>query len=213
MEQMIIGIDFDNTIACYDDVFASSAIEFGFLPKNFEGSKKHVRDALRLKPGGEMEWQRLQGVVYGSYMHRAKPFDDLNAFLQTCCRLSIPVYIISHKTRTNPFDLDQVDLREAALSWMIDQQFFDDTRFGIKRENVFFEDDRDKKIERLRATPCTHFIDDLIEVLSESKFPKDVVRILFDPTDTPSADVTFTHAHSWSAISNILFGTYADHDT
>ncbi len=43
---MRIGIDFDNTIACYDGVFHKAAIERGLIPDDLDSSKNAVRDYL-----------------------------------------------------------------------------------------------------------------------------------------------------------------------
>jgi hypothetical protein len=51
-----IGIDFDNTIITYDDVFCAAAKRCGLIDPEFSGSKKAVRNAIRLLPGGELAW-------------------------------------------------------------------------------------------------------------------------------------------------------------
>ena len=43
----MIGIDFDNTIVCYDDVFARVAVELGLVPPKVATSKTAIRDHLR----------------------------------------------------------------------------------------------------------------------------------------------------------------------
>ena len=42
-----IGIDFDNTIVCYDDVFHEVAREQGLIPNDLPANKGAVRDHLR----------------------------------------------------------------------------------------------------------------------------------------------------------------------
>ena len=60
-----VGIDFDNTIVDYDDVFLTAARARGFVGEGFQGGKDVVREALRLQPDGENAWRSLQGDVYG----------------------------------------------------------------------------------------------------------------------------------------------------
>jgi len=43
---MRIGIDFDNTIACYDGVFHAAALERGLIPSELGRDKNSVRDYL-----------------------------------------------------------------------------------------------------------------------------------------------------------------------
>lgn len=136
---MIIGIDFDNTIASYDHLFSVLAVEKDLLPSGFSGTKKNVRDTIRKKPNGEMKWQQLQGQVYGRHMHQAEMFSGVDFFIRTCRKHDVPVSIVSHKTRINKFDPEKVDLRAAALEWLKKQGFFDDRIIGIKAEDIFFK--------------------------------------------------------------------------
>lgn len=68
---MRIGVDFDNTLACYDALFAGLAREEGLLTHTPPGGKRRVRDAVRKLPDGELAWRRLQGLAYGRHMARA----------------------------------------------------------------------------------------------------------------------------------------------
>ena len=49
-----IGVDFDNTIITYDDVFLSTARERGLVGADFAGRKQAIRDTIRLLPDGEL---------------------------------------------------------------------------------------------------------------------------------------------------------------
>ena len=62
----------------------------------------------------------------------------------------------------------RVNLRQAALGWMTAQGFFGTSGFAVPAENVFFESTRAEKLARIAALGCTHFIDDLEEVLDRS---------------------------------------------
>jgi hypothetical protein len=138
-----------------------------------------VRDNIRLAPGGEIAWQRLQGHVYGAGIAGARLFDGVGDFLSVCHGRGCEVSIVSHKTQFGHYDPLRVDLRRAALGWMGDQGFFDEARFGLRRDRVFFENTRAEKLKRIRAIGCTHFIDDLIEVFTDDAFPPGVIPILF----------------------------------
>ena len=79
---MRIGIDFDNTIITYDDVFRVVARRRGLIGDGFGGrSKQAIRDHIRLLPEGEIRWQRLQGQVYGKGIAEATMFPGVAAFL------------------------------------------------------------------------------------------------------------------------------------
>ena len=176
-----LGIDFDNTLIAYDRVFLAQARTRGLLPARFRGNKQAVRDAIRLLPDGELAWQHLQGRVYGQGIEAAMLFPGVDRFLHRCRRAGHTVFIVSHKTKYANHDPMRVNLRAAALGWMEARGFFDPRKYAITRANVFFEGTRAEKLARIAALGCTHFIDDLVEVLTDRDFPAGVARILFDP--------------------------------
>ena len=78
---MRIGIDFDNTLACYHHVFAEVAPLLELVESSWQGSKSELRALLRAEDNGEIKWQQLQGQVYGKYIERAKLFPGVANFL------------------------------------------------------------------------------------------------------------------------------------
>lgn len=193
---MLIGIDFDNTIAGYDSVFVKAAKAEGFLADSPAKTKSEVREALRMRPGGEEVWMRLQGRVYGAHMKEAELINGVRAFLMRCRSKSIPVYIVSHKTELGHFDPDRVKLREAARDWMQSNGFFDPHGLGMSPDDVFFEATREEKVARIGALGCTHFVDDLEEVFREPGFPTKTKQYLFAPGAY----------NSWDEISDAILG-------
>jgi hypothetical protein len=178
-----LGIDFDNTLIAYDHVFRAQARARRLLSDGFRGSKQAVRDAVRLLPDGEITWQRLQGYVYGQGIGEAALFAGVDRFLRRCRQAGHTVFIVSHKTEYANYDPARVNLRAAALGFMEAHGFFDPRRYAIARENVFFEGTRADKLARIAALGCTHFIDDLVEVLTDPSFPAGVERLLFGHPD------------------------------
>ena len=61
---MRIGIDFDNTIACYDGVFHAAALERGLIPPHLGRDKNSVRDHLN-GVGRNDDFTELQGYEIG----------------------------------------------------------------------------------------------------------------------------------------------------
>mgnify|MGYP001158644754 CR=1 FL=1 len=201
---MFIGIDFDNTIANYDKVFAAVAEHEALLVPGTATTKSEVKAAILALQEGEHGWMRLQGRVYGAHMHRATLFDGVAGFLRECNGRSIDIAIVSHKTKFGHFDPDQVNLRDAAWGWMTDQGFFESDKFGIDPEKVFFESTRDDKVARIEKLKCDHFIDDLIEVFDHPGFPAHTQAHLFAPhAGLAIIDGLITHG-DWSSIRNCL---------
>lgn len=201
---MRIGIDFDNTLITYDDVFRATALSRGLIDAGFSGrSKQAIRDHIRRLPEGEIAWQRLQGQVYGRGVVDAAMFAGAGEFLERCRRQELPVVIVSHKTEYAHYDPDRVNLRQAALDWMAAHGLFCD--YGLSRRDVFFEATRAEKLRRIAALSCTHFIDDLEEVLTDPGFPPNVARILLANGAERRRAAPYVACHSWREVEEHVF--------
>jgi hypothetical protein len=199
---MRLGIDFDNTIVCYDGLFHRVALEGGWIPADLPANKSDVRNHLR-QIGREDVWTEMQGRVYGPRLAEASPFPGVLEFFKACRHASIPVCIISHKTKT-PFAGEPYDLHQAALDWLTAQGFFDPAGIGLPRSQVFLELTKQAKLQRIAACECTHFIDDLPEFLAEASFPPRTRRILFDPNRLYGPEIPFARLHAWSEADAFL---------
>jgi hypothetical protein len=160
---MIIGLDLDNTIACYDGAIATLAAERLVLPPGVALTKITIREHLRAA-GREPEWTEFQAYLYGPGMEHAAPFPGAVAAIAALAANG-------HRTR-RPYRGPAFDLHAAARDWI--------TRcLAISAESVFLEESRDAKIARIAALKCDVFVDDLPEVLSDPKFPPATRRLLF----------------------------------
>lgn len=202
---MLIGVDFDNTIAGYDAVFAEAAVAEGLLAHGGASTKAAVKAALQAAPDGERQWMRLQGRVYGAHMHRARLIDGVAEFFRACRARGVPLRVVSHKTEFGHFDPDRIDLCAAALAWMESQGFFDADGFGFAPDDIYFEPTRTEKVSRIAALGCTHFIDDLMEVFLESGFPRTTTPLLFQPGGGGGEAGVPAYA-SWPEISHAILG-------
>lgn len=176
---MIVGLDFDNTVIGYDEAIYRYAVGNGLCGCAVKKDKKAIRDAVRLLEDGEMKWRKLQAYIYGPGIGGGVLNRGAAGFAKKCVDQGIRVNIISHKTRFAASDETGTDLRESALSWMRTSGFLKDA--GLSEKDVFFEDTRAEKIQRLICLKCTHFVDDLEETFHEPSFPENVVKILFSP--------------------------------
>lgn len=200
---MRIGVDFDNTIADYDDVFLLAAKREGLVDKGFVGGKQTVRESIRALEKGEERWMRLQGRVYGAFMDQARLIDGFPEFLRAARRADAEVRIISHKTRFGHFDEERVDLRDAARRWMREQGVIGAD--GVAEDRVFFAATRSEKIAEIGRAGCAVFVDDLEEVFREPEFPRAVRRFLLSRRDEPLPTGPFTAYQNWDAIRNAIF--------
>ena len=55
---MNIGIDLDNTLICYDEVFKQYGEEFATLPEGIEPNRSEIKAYIRNQMDGEMVWQK-----------------------------------------------------------------------------------------------------------------------------------------------------------
>ena len=200
---MIIGVDFDNTLVCYDDLFYRAARERRLVEPDAPRSKQALRDQLRGE-GRENEWTELQGYVYGVYIRHAPAFDGAVDCLAQWFRRADGLAIISHKTK-RPYRGPDVDLHKAARDWLAASGVFGHP-VGLAPEQAFFEDTLSDKLARIAAVGCTHFIDDLPELLTRSDFPDGVKRILFDPHARHDDTEVYRRAGSWCEIDAMLAG-------
>ncbi len=202
---MRIGIDFDNTIACYDNVFHAAALEVGLVPEALARDKTSVRDYLR-ETGREDAWTWLQGHVYGARMDLVSCYPGCRAFLRHAAQDGHQVFVISHKTR-HPYRGPYHDLHAAARGFL--------ARHAIPTEGAFFEPTQDDKRARITAQGCDVFIDDLPEFLAGCP-PAVVARpILFDPQGHHPGGVwrdrRFKAFADWSTIEATLLGPASRH--
>ena len=125
---MLIGIDFDNTIACYDKVFQEVAKNQQIVDKNWFGKKTELKNLISKSKNGKKLWMKIQGMVYGQYMKNADIMDGFESFLTASKILNIDICIISHKTKYGHFDKKKIDLRKEALRWIKKNKILDENK-------------------------------------------------------------------------------------
>ena len=207
-----IGVDFDNTIACYDKAFSEVASLLGLTAGQLHVSKNEVKEHVLQRPNGDKDWQRLQGKVYGKYIFLANVFAGFHEFLCLARIRGDEIFIVSHKSEFGHFDEECVPLRDQALLWLKKNLIFQHNEYSIGRDNIFFESTREDKVRRIRDLACTHFVDDLPEVFWEPFFPYNVQKILFCPAGASKKDTEIPVVGSWRELTNKLHGTWSESD-
>ena len=176
----LVGLDFDNTLVRYDRLFHQLAVEKGLIQKSIPVDKTAIRDYLRDK-GQDEEFTLLQGEVYGLRILEAEPAEGMLEALAQLHKRGIPMVLVSHKTR-HPYKGPAYDLHQAAWKWLEKFGFFTREKLGWARSEVYFEESKEAKISRIKSLGCTHYIDDLPEILE--MLPNSIDRILYDPSKT-----------------------------
>jgi hypothetical protein len=200
---MRIGLDFDNTIVCYDTLFHRVALGQDVIPAGTPANKLAVRDHLRAA-GRESIWTEMQGVVYGARMDEAQTYPGVIEFMRWAREVGHTVAIISHKTR-HPFLGPQYDLHAAARSW-ISHHLCEGGQALMPADRIFFELTKEEKLARIADFHCDLFLDDLPEILMADAFPSLTRRALFDPDGHHSqASVPGgLLVRSWQELSGLL---------
>lgn len=195
----MIGLDLDNTIACYDGAIARLAAERLSLPADVAKTKIAVRDHLR-KTGREDEWTEFQGYIYGPGMDAAMPFPGAIGAITDFIAAGHDVAIISHRTR-HPYRGPKFDLHEAARAWIAKHLIgADGSPLLAGRVSLF--DHRSAKISHIHEVGCHYFVDDLIEVLIDAAFPNKTGRIWFSP-DQGTVPDGIIRAESWADVRRL----------
>ena len=201
-----IGLDFDNTIANYDQAFPEVARILGYETNNLNATlnKRDLKLDLLNQPDGDTAWQKVQGLVYGKYIDLASLYPGVFEFVLRALSGDNQVFIVSHKTQLGHFDESRTPLRQAATNWLINQKLVGDSDFNIKLQNVFYAETRDEKINKISELKLDVFIDDLEEVLTDKSFPKETRKVLFGSGNI--TDTEISTMHSWREVGDELFG-------
>lgn len=193
---MRIGIDFDNTIVCYDKAFYLAALEKKLIPEHIPQTKSGVRNFLRANSQEDL-WTELQGYIYGKRMDLSHPFEDIDIFLDYTHKNKIETFIISHKT-LYPYLGPKYNLHDEAKRWI------DSFTFLKKVNGVFFELTLQEKLSRIENQKCDYYIDDLPELLNHPNFPKNTRKILFDSNNLYILEPEYKKFSSWDEILDFI---------
>ena len=125
----VIGIDFDNTIVCCDQLFFDIAREMGIVPESIARTKNAVREHIRAHYSND-RWTILQSEVYGRRLLEAKPYPGVVEFFIFCRAHAVLTCIISHKSQY-PAAGERCDLHRSALAWLLENGFFSVNSSGL----------------------------------------------------------------------------------
>lgn len=191
---MRIGIDFDNTLVCYDQLFDQVARRHKLLPDNLPPlSKTGVRQHLR-ESGREREWTQLQGLVYGPEILSAPPFPGALETLRQLEQSGHQLFLVSHKT-LHPVIGEAHDLRQAARNWLANRE--------LRFQEIYFASTRSEKISKIQGLALDVFVDDLPEVFEDPAFPLTTRRLLFSPGGQLKSPGWESLSH-WSDLLKVL---------
>ncbi|MGB0372065.1 MAG: phosphotransferase [Opitutales bacterium] len=156
----------DNTVCDYGAAWAWAASEildgaWDITSDPRRELKKHFQE----KPGGNLEWTELQGIIYGQGIEHARIPDGLLSAMDQWRAQGGRIVLVSHKTRYPAYG-ECLDLHAAAEKWLYA------TGLIGKLDETFFEATVQAKIDRIAALRPQVFVDDLEMIGSHPDFPK-----------------------------------------
>lgn len=187
-----VGIDFDNTIANYDDVFSQVAQKLKLINTKWHGDKTELKKKIIKEKNVEV-WKKLQGQVYGRYMHLAKVTFGFEDFILKSKFSKAKIFIVSHKTKFGHYDKKKISLRNEALKWIKKKKYLSDTK-------IFFENSINDKITRINNLKLDYFIDDLEIILKNKSLNKKTKKILFC-----NKNINGLGKQNWTQIKNSIY--------
>ena len=197
---MRIGIDLDNTLICYEDIFQKIAKTMSLVPKNWYGNKEQVRDIIRKRPNGEDLWQQTQGHVYSEGIQDAQSFPGALRFIWRAKHKGYQLFIVSHKTEFSVYD-STLNLRKPALKWLEEKSLYSETQKSLF-EGVYFTSAQNDKVEKINQLDLDVFIDDLMEITEHPLIKDNLNMVHFGKDSFPS----------WIMIENHLLGNIDETD-
>ena len=197
-----IGIDFDNTIVLYDDLFYKYALKRKYINPEIKRTKIAVRDYL-ISNNKERLYTQLQGTIYGNHIFEAPVQVYLKSTLINLRKLGHKISIISHKTKY-PIEGDKINLHEAAFKWLEENDFINDNILGKDYKNIFFEESLSEKINRIHQLRCDFYIDDLPKILY--LLNDNLIKILFNSNTNMkiSRENKFINLDRWDKLVSII---------
>lgn len=196
-----LGLDFDNTLIDYDDVFYKIACQKDLIPKCIDRNKASVRKYL-VSENREEEFILLQGEVYGSKILEAKKSEGMFETLNLLKNNGVELIIVSHKTKY-PYAGEKYNLHNAAKNWLVKNKFFDNNYLAMDKKNVFFEVTKEKKINRIHQLKISFFIDDLESILQ--LISDDVQKILYNPNNIKPKLEGIKEIKNWRELPDLIY--------
>jgi hypothetical protein len=198
---MRIGIDLDNTIISYDKAFQLAAKSKGLVAKDCNLNKKGIRNLIRQRENGELEWQKLQGYVYSEGLQNAKLFPGVFRFLWLCRERKFQVEVVSHKTEYGHFDQRKISIRDIATNFLATKSLISDVNPLLQK--ITYKSTKQEKIDYIKQRNFDYFVDDLEEIVNSKALEKQKT-ILFAEEYHEIKDSKKLYAQSWDEITQII---------
>lgn len=177
MNKIKFGFDLDNTVINYD-----KAIEKWCSKNKIYIFKNVIELKLYISKLGNyqnrwldiQEWLYTEGLAYATLQTGVKTIFDYLLLKNS------HLYVISHKSSISA--KKKLDLINPVWVWLNKElnQYFENSKIEI-----YFEETREKKINRITNLGITHFLDDLVEIFQNPNFPRQTKAFWFSSPASP----------------------------
>lgn len=193
----VIGIDFDNTLVCYNQPIRLKLQELGLDEKSDHSPKNELKQHL-IEGGGNLAWTLFQGELYGREIEKAQPAEGATQAINTLLHSGYDVRIISHRSLFSALG-PAYPLHQAAIRFL-ETRILPEIEPALRdRLSYRFCPSLEKKISEIRDANCHAFIDDLSSVLTHPNFPKNTHRIHY----SNSSSIPITR-DNWGDIAETI---------
>ena len=176
---MLVGLDLDNTIIDYSQLFQKLLIEQAWC-KEQPDSKQELKNVVVALENGQQKWEFLQWQAYGPRCSEARLSSGFLNFLEQGHQKKFQFCVLSHKTVFASQDHRHIHpLRESAIQALDKWGVFSVPGSPLTQNDVHFADHREEKLSLIHKMGCDIFVDDLFEVLEHPQFPKTTKPIWF----------------------------------
>lgn len=159
------GFDLDNTIIDYGPSVEEYCL-FRQLPKLNKVTS--LRKYLRELDSSDQKWQEAQSWIYVDGLAYARINEGVTQLCNMLSSKEIDLFIVSHKTTKTQERFGGRDLLNPASQWIQNSELGKYFKVGA---NVHFAPTREEKIKKIDQLDLSWFVDDLLEVLIDPKFP------------------------------------------
>ncbi len=202
MSQIHIGLDFDNTIVLYDEIFYRFALEKGYISTKIKKSKKDVRNEL-IRQNKEYLFTEMQGFIYGKAIENAPIQKGFLNSLKKLSKLNYKISIVSHKTKY-PIRGYKYNLHQSALNWLKKNNILNNNDLKIYEKDVFFETTEEKKIRRIEKIRCTHYVDDLEKILVRLNNKIKKIHFINMYEKQENINLNFYYLRNWDYFEELI---------
>ena len=166
------GFDLDNTIIDYG-LSVEEYCLFMQLPKLDKIT--NLRRYLREIDSSDQKWQEAQSWIYVDGLAYARVNEWVSELCRQLSSKEIDLFIVSHKTKKTQERFGGRDLLNPVSEWIKNSEVGKYFSIGA---NVHFAPTREEKIIKIDQLKLSGFVDDLLEVLIDVKFPSRTKRYL-----------------------------------